>query len=45
VAVVLTVGHGTGPAEALLAVLQHAGVTTLIDIRRSPGLPSSTVRG
>jgi uncharacterized protein (DUF488 family) len=37
VAVVLTVGHGTRPAEALLAVLQHAGVTTLIDIRRFPG--------
>jgi uncharacterized protein (DUF488 family) len=37
VAVVLTVGHGTRPAEALLAVLQHAGVTTLIDFRRFPG--------
>jgi len=37
VAVVLTVGRGTRPAEALLAVLQHAGVTTLIDIRRFPG--------
>jgi uncharacterized protein (DUF488 family) len=39
VAVVLTVGHGTRPADALLAVLQHAGVTTLIDIRRFPGSP------
>jgi uncharacterized protein (DUF488 family) len=37
VAVVLTVGHGARSTEALLSVLQHAGVTTLIDIRRFPG--------
>jgi uncharacterized protein (DUF488 family) len=37
VTVVLTVGHGARSAEALLALLQRAGVTTLIDIRRFPG--------
>jgi uncharacterized protein (DUF488 family) len=37
VTIVLTVGHGARSAEALLAVLQHAGVTTLVDIRRFPG--------
>jgi uncharacterized protein (DUF488 family) len=37
VAVVLTVGHGARSAEALLAVLQHAGMITLVDIRRFPG--------
>jgi uncharacterized protein (DUF488 family) len=37
VAVVLTVGHGARSAEALLTVLQQAGVATLIDIRRFPG--------
>jgi len=37
VIVVLTVGHGARSAEALLALLQDAGVTTLIDIRRFPG--------
>jgi uncharacterized protein (DUF488 family) len=34
--VVLTVGHGARRADELLAVLQHAGVATLIDIRRFP---------
>jgi uncharacterized protein (DUF488 family) len=37
VPVVLTIGHGARSAEALLEVLQHAGVVTLIDIRRFPG--------
>lgn len=35
--VVLTVGHGTRSADALLAILRDAGVTTLIDVRRFPG--------
>jgi hypothetical protein len=37
VTVVLTVGHGARSAEELLAILQDANVTTLIDIRRFPG--------
>jgi uncharacterized protein (DUF488 family) len=34
---VWTVGHGTRPAEELVAVLLDAGVRTLIDVRRFPG--------
>ncbi|HET7855790.1 MAG TPA: DUF488 domain-containing protein [Gaiellaceae bacterium] len=32
-----TVGHGTRPAEALLKMLEAAGVETLVDVRRYPG--------
>ena len=32
-----TVGHGARTAEAFLAVLRDAGVTTLADVRRFPG--------
>jgi len=34
---VFTVGHGARTAEAFLAVLRDAGVTTLADVRRFPG--------
>jgi uncharacterized protein (DUF488 family) len=34
---VFTIGHGTRPAEELLVSLQHAGVQTLVDVRRFPG--------
>jgi uncharacterized protein (DUF488 family) len=34
---VCTVGHGTRPIEAFLAVVREASVTTLVDIRRFPG--------
>ena len=34
---VFTIGHGTRPAEELVACLQGAGVGTLVDIRRYPG--------
>jgi uncharacterized protein (DUF488 family) len=34
---VFTIGHGTRPAEELVACLQQAGVATLIDVRRFPG--------
>lgn len=33
---VFTVGHGTRPADALLAVLRDAGVELLVDVRRYP---------
>ncbi|MPZ87859.1 MAG: DUF488 family protein [Nitriliruptorales bacterium] len=33
----LTVGHGTLPAEDLRALLAGAGVTLLVDVRRHPG--------
>jgi uncharacterized protein (DUF488 family) len=32
-----TVGHGTRPAEELVAVLLEADVQTLVDVRRFPG--------
>ena len=34
---VLTVGHGTASEAALLALLQSAGVQSVIDVRRYPG--------
>jgi uncharacterized protein (DUF488 family) len=34
---VLTIGHGTRPAEELVACLREADVRTLVDIRRFPG--------
>jgi uncharacterized protein (DUF488 family) len=34
---VWTVGHGTRPADELVAVLREAGVRTLVDVRRFPG--------
>ena len=34
---VWTIGHGTRPAEELVAVLLGAGVGTLVDVRRYPG--------
>jgi uncharacterized protein (DUF488 family) len=33
---VFTIGHGTRPAEELLACLAEAGVATLVDVRRFP---------
>jgi uncharacterized protein (DUF488 family) len=32
-----TVGHGTRPADELVATLHEAGVETLVDVRRYPG--------
>lgn len=34
---VLTIGHGTRPADELVACLREAGVQTLVDVRRFPG--------
>jgi uncharacterized protein (DUF488 family) len=34
---VWTVGHGTRPADELVAMLHEAGVQTLVDVRRFPG--------
>ena len=34
---VWTIGHGTRPADELIATLTGAGVRTLIDVRRFPG--------
>jgi uncharacterized protein (DUF488 family) len=34
---VLTIGHGTRPAEELVACLSEAGTRTLVDVRRFPG--------
>jgi uncharacterized protein (DUF488 family) len=34
---VLTIGHGTRPAEELVACLREAGARTLVDVRRFPG--------
>lgn len=34
---VFTLGHGTRPAEELLACLDEAAVQTLVDVRRFPG--------
>ena len=34
---VLTIGHGTRPAEELVACLSTAGARTLVDVRRFPG--------
>ena len=33
---VFTIGHGTRPAEELVACLREAGVRTLVDVRRFP---------
>jgi uncharacterized protein (DUF488 family) len=33
----LTVGHGTRPAEELVEMLRQAGAQTLVDVRRFPG--------
>jgi uncharacterized protein (DUF488 family) len=33
---VFTIGHGTRPAEELVACLRAAGVATLVDVRRFP---------
>jgi uncharacterized protein (DUF488 family) len=32
-----TIGHGRKPVEELVALLQDAGVETLVDVRRFPG--------
>ena len=34
---VLTIGHGTRPAEELVECLREAGAQTLVDVRRFPG--------
>jgi uncharacterized protein (DUF488 family) len=34
---IFTVGHGTRPAEELVACLREAAVETLVDVRRFPG--------
>ncbi len=34
--IVYTVGHSNVPFEALLAILQRAGITCLVDIRTTP---------
>jgi uncharacterized protein (DUF488 family) len=34
---VFTIGHGRRPVEELVALLQSAGVETLVDVRRFPG--------
>jgi uncharacterized protein (DUF488 family) len=34
---VLTIGHGTRPADELVACLLEAGAQTLVDVRRFPG--------
>lgn len=34
---VFTIGHGTRPAEELVACLRTAGCETLLDVRRYPG--------
>lgn len=34
---VYTIGHGARSGDELLAVLRHAGVGTLVDVRRFPG--------
>jgi uncharacterized protein (DUF488 family) len=34
---VFTIGHGTRPAEELVACLEEVGVETLVDVRRFPG--------
>ncbi|MDQ3874051.1 MAG: DUF488 family protein [Actinomycetota bacterium] len=34
---IYTIGHGTRPAEELVACLREAGVRTLVDVRRFPG--------
>ena len=34
---VFTIGHGTRPAEELVATLSEAGIRTLVDVRRFPG--------
>ena len=32
-----TVGHGTATTEAFTELLQHAGISTVVDVRRFPG--------
>jgi uncharacterized protein (DUF488 family) len=34
---IFTIGHGTRPAEELVACLREAGAQTLVDVRRFPG--------
>lgn len=34
---VFTIGHGTRPADELVACLHEAGAQTLVDVRRFPG--------
>ncbi len=34
---VFTIGHGTRPADELVAMLRSVGVETLVDVRRFPG--------
>src|SRR5918995_4904498 len=34
---VTTIGHGTRPIDELVEMLVHAGVETLVDVRRFPG--------
>ena len=34
---IYTIGHGTRPAEELVACLREASVRTLVDVRRFPG--------
>jgi uncharacterized protein (DUF488 family) len=33
-----TIGHDTRPADELIACLEEAGVETLVDVRRLPGI-------
>jgi len=35
---VWTIGHGTRPADELVSIVREAGVRTLVDVRRFPGL-------
>jgi uncharacterized protein (DUF488 family) len=34
---ILTIGHGTRPAEELIEILTQTGAKTLVDVRRFPG--------
>jgi uncharacterized protein (DUF488 family) len=38
----LTIGHGTRPAEELVETLRQAGAKTLVDVRRFPGSKRNT---
>jgi uncharacterized protein (DUF488 family) len=35
--IVFTVGHGAGPVEGLISLLESAGIRRLVDIRTAPG--------
>ena len=35
--IIFTIGHGTRPADELVACLREVGVETLVDVRRFPG--------